>query len=811
MVKRRNLFGKKEGGSAPTPNNEQWLPVDPENDSDPEFLTELQPRDIALDVEPFPSADEKPIVFVDAPTARQRLQFRFGLLVSPLWDGFRRAVSTEIEEGAAFVWSPVFFGLGCILYFNLPREPLVWAFPTLAILCFLVALKIGRGHWAGGAFIAVFLVAAGSSAGQLRTQILDTVMLPYSVVAQVRGRVIQAEHRSTGSIRYTIDITKNPFDPLSGMSARGIREYPDRIRVTARKGGPVVAVGQWIEGQARIGPPSGPSFPGAYDFSFQSWFKGIGASGFFYGKPKLVQLTVSPESSWSLTIAQTRGRILSIIRDALPGRGGALASALIVGDRSGIDKDTAEALRRSGLAHILAISGLHMGLVALTLIYMLRALFACFPAISLKYPVKKWAACLALGGATVYLFISGTNVSTQRAYIMVAIMLLAMVFDRRALTMRNVAIAAFIVLFISPEAVMMPGFQMSFAAVAALVAAYESISRRRRNKNKRMRSGVFGVIYRFVVRDMGGLATTSLVAGLATGLFAAYHFYRIAPFGLLANLLAMPLVSFLVMPLALISVLAMPFGLEGFSLGLMARATEIVVAIAGWVAGLEPQGNVGFMPILALAAGSSALLLVTLFRTRLKLLALPFVVLAAVAVGNKKYPDILVLENGKQVGILNGSKGLSLLRPRADKFSTKMWKNAFDPDGDGLRVSKSDKGSAEENGVFRCDNVGCSAQVKGFTIVQLQSTSKLNEDCKLADVLVIPYYVPRACAALPQDLRPIILDRGALSKFGARSFQVLALTNANQDKAVRRKKGFGLFLSQSYGQYPRPWNRQRFR
>ena len=687
MGRWRKLFGKKEAGSDPPPNNdtpgsEIWRPANTEPSTEnrsadtPEFnaLGSSLLHDIVDDDFSIQSLEKDAVVSINAPTLRQRLQFRFGLLLSPFWDGIRRALSTEIEEGAAFVWSPVLFGLGCILYFNLPREPLIWAFPTLTIGCMVLANRIGRSHWASRVLIAVSLVAGGSSVGQLRSQIVDTQMLSRSVVAQVRGRVVQAEYRAKGSIRYTIDVTKNKHDPLSGMSARGVIQSPKLLRITARKGGPEVGIGQWIEGQARIGPPPGPSFPGAYDFSFQSWFQGIGASGFFYGKPKHVLLSISPTDTWSLAIAKTRGSISSIIRDALPGRGGALASALIVGDRSGIDKETAEALRRSGLAHILAISGLHMALVALTLIYLLRALFACFPAVSLAYPVKKWAAGLALCGASAYLLISGANVSTQRAYIMVAIMLLAIMFDRRALTMRNVAIAAFIVLFIAPEAVMMPGFQMSFAAVAALVATYEAISRSTRLKNQKVRNGFFGAISRFVIRDMGSLALTSLVAGAATGIFAAYHFYRIAPFGLLANLLAMPLVSLLVMPLALISVLTMPFGMESFSLEAMAKAMEIVVIIAEWVAGLEPQGNVGFIPILAFTAGTTALLFATLLRTRLKLLALPFFLLAAIAIGNKNYPNILVLENGRQVGILSDSNSLSLLRPNADKFSTNMWR-----------------------------------------------------------------------------------------------------------------------------------------
>ena len=791
MVWRREKRWSKTSEPTAALNHELWLPVETD-----EKLIDLVSPDLWEVGDPESQLQQSNIsIFLEEPNSWEKLRFRLGLLVARPWEALRQAVRREIDEGAGFVWASVVFGLGCILYFNLPREPLPWALPVLTTVCLLAFTKIGRGHWTWGMFIGFSLLAGGASVGQLRTTLVDTPMLTRSVVAQVHGLVVKAEHRSNGSIRYTIDVSPSDLDKRTGITARGKIIKPLKIRATARKGGPVVAVGQWIEGRARLGPPPGPSFPGAYDFSFQSWFNGIGGSGFFYGKPTLVEKPTASSSSWTLVIAKTRARISGVIRQALPGRGGALASALIVGDRSGIDRETSEALRRSGLAHILAISGLHMALVALTLIYLIRGIFACFPAVSLYYPVKKWAALLALFGASIYLLLSGANVSTQRAYIMVGIMLLAMVFDRRALTMRNVALAAFIVLAIAPEAVMMPGFQMSFAAVAALVATYEVISRRRRNKNLRVRNGAFGAVSSFLVRDIGGLALTSLVAGIATGLFAAYHFYRIAPFGLLANLLAMPLVSLAVMPLALLSVLAMPFGLETISLSLMAVVMEWVVGIAEWVAQLEPGGNTGFVPVPAFICGVIALLFATLFRTKLKVLAIPFLILAVFFGGQKSFPDALILESGRQVGVLMSPGGLSLLRPNGDKFSTNMWRNAFAPGGE--KHPKTRRGQA--GSAFQCDSMGCAARVKGVNIVQLKSTSRMDEDCLLADVLVIPYFMPNACSSLPKNQRPKILDRGSLSRYGAHAVTIVMTPNGKQE----------VKLTAAYGGSPRPWNKHR--
>ncbi|MEE9314678.1 MAG: ComEC/Rec2 family competence protein [Rhizobiaceae bacterium] len=769
--------------------NAEWLPVS---------------GGIKLDEVENTSPIEAPSPYVyQQPTVARGVKFRLGLFATRPLAILQRALIAEREAGAGFLWSPVLFGLGCLIYFNLPREPLTWAFPLLALVSAIIAWRVGRGHWTWGIFVAILLITAGVSAGQLRTRLVDTKMLSKNYVGSVLGQIIEAEYRANGSFRYTLDVSRK-----DGLKIRGVTRLPERIRLSARKGGKAFQVGQFIKGRARLGPPPGPSFPGAFDFAFLTWFKGIGASGFFLNRPIAVNITELDEGTWALKIARVRSGVARIIRQTLPGQSGGLAAALIVGDRSGISKDTAEVLRRSGLAHILAISGLHMALVSVTLIYFMRGLFACFPSIALHYPVRKWASAVALFAAAAYLLLSGASVSTQRAFIMISIMLLAVLVDRRALTMRNVALAAFVVLLLAPEAVLTPGFQMSFAAVAGLVATYEFISKRRRNNNQVQSNGLLGFVKRFVLRDMGGLALTSLVAGVATGLFAAFHFYRIAPFGLIANLIAMPLVSFAVMPLALVSVLAMPFGLETFSLELMAFAMAKVVDVARWVSTLEPHGNTGFIPVWAFGSGTVSLLLATLMRSWLKVLSIPFVIVFGLIVMGRTTPEILILENGKQIGVVDVADGrLQLLRPNAYKFSTKIWRGAYDPSHLDY-VSSVKRGRADEG--YACDQWGCAVMVKGYFLVQLSSTAGLVEDCRLADILIIPFFTPNACHFLPENERPMVIDRAKLTRYGAHAIYINTPRTVGKSRRAALAKG-EIIVEQAHGENPRPWTAQKFK
>jgi len=662
--------------SADNGKREQWLPLDHAPTTFSGAPTQIiESVDVDTYAEAIDELSQNPNGYF------WRAKFRISLHIETFLAAVQRWLIVERDGGTLFLWQPVFMGLGCLLYFNLAREPLAFAFPLLAVVSIFMAWKIGRQRFLALVFIALGLTAFGASLAQWRVARLNTEMLSQSVVAKFWGRVVAREQRTKGRIRYRVEIEKGAIDSPK------VKDFSGLIQVTARAGGPDITVGDMIQGRARLAPPSGPTYPGGFSFAFQSWFRGIGAAGFFYGKPEL--LSKGQPHTLASQLAKVRFNMAQIIRTALPGRNGALAAALIVGDRSGIDEATTEALRLSGLAHILAISGLHMALVAATVIALFRGIFASFPPLVLYNPVRKWAAGFALTAAGIYLVISSASVSTQRAFIMIAIMLLAVMWDHRALSMRNVAIAALIVLALSPEAILLPGFQMSFAAVAALVATYEALAKRAQMNGRNEKRAQHSPFRRFLVRDVGGLALTSLVAGAATGMFAAYHFHRIALFGLLGNLLAMPIVSLVVMPLALLSVLAMPFGLETGPLQAMSWGIDGVVMAAKFVANLGPPGATGIIPTGGVALGSLGLLLMCLLRTKLRFLGVVCFGLAAVLMTDRELPDVVVLENGGQIGLIIAGKPLQLSRPRAEKFSVKIWQRALAPAGGNEQIGRA--------------------------------------------------------------------------------------------------------------------------
>ncbi len=361
-------------------------------------------------------------------------------------------------------------------------------------------------------------------------------------VTHLTGRVAGLDWGSKG-LRVILDQVRSGSLP----------DPPARVRILVQKGAEGLRVGQGVGLTAQLMPPPGPAAPGDNDFGRAAFLAGIGATGFSYGAPQSVPLA-HPPGVWDRLMqfveAMRVGMTLRI-RARLPRSEGAIASAIITGERGGIDPEDEAALRDAGLAHVLAIAGLHMALVGAGLFWLTRAVLATLPSLALAFPIKKWAAAAAICGAGFYIVISGASASATRAFVMLAMMLLAILLDRPALSMRSLGLAAAILLLARPVAITEPGFQMSFAAVASLVAVAEWEQRRARLVPR-------GWLY----RHARGIVLTSLVASFATLPFAMYYFGRATHYAVLGNLLAMPVMGLVTMPSAALSVAAMPFGLE---------------------------------------------------------------------------------------------------------------------------------------------------------------------------------------------------------------------------------------------------------
>ena len=561
------------------------------------------------------------------------------------------------QRGALFPWVPVCLGSGIGGYFLWPVEP---SLALQAAIALVAVAMVGAGLRAGPAlsplFWALALLAMGNVLAGARAHLIAAPVLLHRYYGPVEGRVIAIDRSGSDAMRLTLDRVIL-YDTAPA-------DTPEKVRVSLhgdqRWHRPFP--GETVILTAHLSPPSGSAEPGGFDFRRHAWFQRVGAVGY----TRTPVLLLEPRRS-DLPIAAARLAMSERVRAALPGETGAFAAALMTGDRSAIGQDVLLALRRANLAHLLAISGLHMGLVAGFVFAAIRVALTLVPRIGLRVPAKKIAAVGALAVAAGYLVLSGGNVATERAFVMVAVFLAAVMFDRRPLSMRAVAVAAIVVLLLRPESLLGPGFQMSFAATTALVAVFGVL-----RDSGRLRG-------RGVMQTIIALCLSSAVAGAATAPFAAAHFNQIPVLGLPANLLSVPLMGLLVMPAAVLAALLMPIGAEAPVLWGMGLGLDWILAVARFASDrdgavrmvVSPQGYV--LPRVALGA-----LFVVLWRGRLKWAGLAPVALALLLWGRTDRPDLLIAENGALVGVMT-SEGRALSRDRGSGFVAGIW---LENDGD---------------------------------------------------------------------------------------------------------------------------------
>jgi competence protein ComEC len=548
----------------------------------------------------------------------------------------------------------------------------------------------------------------------------------------------------------------------------------ERVRLSVRKG-TAPAVGSFVELKARLQPPLAPLRPGSYDFSRDLYFQGIGASGFVMGAIRAKDPPASGGVSlrYAAFMQGLRDAIDARIRTTLEGDKRAIATALLTGRRDAISEPVNDAMFISGLGHVLSISGYHMAVVAGVVFFAVRALLALFPALTVGYPIKKWSAAAALVAAAFYLLLSGAEVATQRSFFMTAVVLIAVMVDRRAITFRTLAVAAMIVLAVAPEALVHPSFQMSFAATLGLVALIQIGMPRlfaSPENSATARVALWGG------REAMMLVLASLVAGLATTPYAAFHFHRVTPYGLLANLAAMPVVSALVMPAGLLGLVAMPFGFDGVFWAIMGAGIDWMIVVTQWVAALP--GAVGRVPAFGigpLILASAAIILLGLLRTPLRWSGAALLLVALVWVMRVPQLDILISADGRNVGVRGGDRRLHLMRAAKDAFLTKEWLAA---DADGRTAA--DPSLAE--GVS-CDEAGCVTQMAGGAFIALALRPEaLSDDCERAALLVTARQAPTACSASVIDVERLRRQGALALRLSRGGFAVAAVKPGGIDR-----------------------------
>jgi competence protein ComEC len=671
---------------------------------------------------------------------------------------FNPAACFRAERERWALWLPVILGCGIGIYFALPLEPPVWigaaALAGAAVAVFVlrkspVALVISL-------MLVFFLL--GFSVAQWRAVSVAAPILERSIgPVEIRGRVLSVEPRPRGE-RLVLDQLE-----IARLAAG---QTPERVRITLAGGAAGLYPGDRVRGRAKLSPPPEPAAPGAYDFARAAYFQRLGAVGFAYGSFEKLTDGQSPGGEnargigrlsrhWEVWWSGLRHRLSERIAVALPGTPGAIAAALMTGERGRVPEHILEVLRSSGLAHLLAISGLHIGLVTAGIFFAVRGVLALIPGLALNHPIKKWAALAALPCAFSYLMLVGATIPAQRAFLMTGLMLLAVLLDRRALSMRLVAWAAMVTLLLAPESLLSVSFQMSFAAVTLMIAAYEG------------RRGLFGQpgadfwspgsIGRYLL----AVAATSALATIATAPFAVYHFNHLALYGVFANVVAVPITAFWIMPSALAAFLLMPLGLEALPLWLMGIGIELVVAtaesVASWPSAVV---TLSAMPVWGLAAAATGGLWAAIWTGSWRLLGIFPMVASAVSLWLWVPPDLLVSADARLFALRREDGSLWRSSLTVNRFAADIWDRR-------AGVGASDEGADRTGSAPQCDSMGCIHHRNGVTVALAWTAGAVAEDCPLADLMISRVPVRIVCA------RPVaVIDRFDLWRNGAHAIWI---------------------------------------
>ncbi|MEN5362926.1 ComEC/Rec2 family competence protein [Brevundimonas intermedia] len=558
---------------------------------------------------------------------------------------------------------PVAFGAGAAVYFALRVEPPLWPLSLGAVVAFAAWIAARRRGWARRLtwpLLMMACVAGGLAAAKVRTEMVAAPIAPaMSEPTVIEAWVVDVDSPGQRGARIVI----------APVWVRGLTpdQTPMRLRATVR--GEPPKPGEAIRLFGILNPPPAPASPGAYDFGRNAFFQGMGGVAFALGETRPADLAPPP---WRLRLAMAvngaRYALAERIVARLGERTGGIAAAMTTSHETWISQEDMDVMRDSGLAHILSVSGLHMAIVGGFVFFAVRLGVAAWPWLALRVHGKKVAAVAGLTAVGVYLVVSGAPPPAERAAITASIAFLAILLDRQAVTMHGLAVAAFIVLAIQPEAIVTPGFQMSFAATAALVALVEAWPKRTREI-----SAPWPIL---AIQRFGGWLTAavaaSVVAGLATGPFAMQHFNRTAMYGLLANLGTSPVADFILMPALAIGAALEPMGLGGPFLAIAGWGVDLMLAIGTWTAGLPGAvRTVASAPDYVLPIAFLGVLFVCLWQGRLRWLGLPLA--AAVLVWPRApTPDLWIGDGGTNAAF-HREKQAVVVRPGVREFAVDLW------------------------------------------------------------------------------------------------------------------------------------------
>jgi competence protein ComEC len=660
----------------------------------------------------------------------------------------------EAERAQLPLWLPVMLGSGVAAWFVLPDAPRWSGFVLAACaLAFAAAALSDGGRLARMAAISGLAMALGCVLVWSRAERVGAPVLARPAIVAFRARVERVEQLPA---RELVRVRLLPVD-VPGL--------PARVRVNlAEKDVPAgLAARAVIALRARLMPPPPPAVPGAYNFARVAWFDGLGATGRGFAPVTVV----SPGGAQG---ADLRTRLSRHIQGRIEGSGGGIASALATGDRGAISDEDAEAMQRSGLAHLLSVSGLHITAVTGATMLLVLRLLALSPTLALRFRLPVIAAGAGALAAIGYTFLTGAEVPTIRSCVAALLVLLAMTLGREAITLRLVAAGAVIVLLLWPEALAGPSFQLSFAAVTAIVAVHETPRVRGWFAPREEEWG------RRLARGLASLLLTGIAVELVLMPIALFHFHKAGLYGAAANIVAIPLTTFVIMPLEALALLLDLAGLGAPLWWLTGKALALLLWIAHATA--SAPGAVAALP--AMPGGAYALIVggglwLALWRSRARLAGLAPLAVGAIWALLTPAPDLLVTGDGRHLALRTTDGGMALLRDRAGDYTRSLLAEVGAVEGDlpGLADLPSSRCSRDAClAIFT--KGGRSWRVLATRSAYLVPVRELIALCGQADVIVSERRLPTACR--PRWLK---LDRPMLAKTGG-----VAVTFASGDVAT---------------------------
>lgn len=650
------------------------------------------------------------------------------------------------ERNQLPLWFAVSFGGGIASWFA-GGTHVSWAgllLLAVAILAGGLALRdrpIGRAMlWGAGAFVA------GLSLVWWRADHVAAPRLVRPQVVEFDGRVLTAEPRAAkDDVRLTL-ATLTPGLPTTVRSTVLSDQWTEEMGKGAR-----------LRLRARLQPPPPMALPGTHDYSRDLWFRGIGAVGKAIGPPILLE----PSKGGGLD--QLRHQLGSHIRTALPEGSGGIATALVTGDQAAVGEDDAEAMRRSGLTHLLSVSGLHIAAVVGAAMLLSRRLFALSRRLVTRFNVIILSAAVGALAGIGYTLLTGMQVPTVRSCVAALLVLAAIAMGREAISLRLVAVGALVVLLFRPEAVAGASFQFSFAAVVSIVILHQSRFARRFLIPREE-----GIFMRFW-RAVAGLVATGLAVEFALVPFALYHFHKAGLYGVVANLIAIPLTTFVVMPLEALALLFDTIGLGAPFWVATGWSIDLILAIAHKVA--NAKGAVATLPSIpawAFAVMVGGGLWMALWQGRWRWLGMGPVAVGALAAFLQPTPDLLITGDAQHVAIVGSDGRPALLRSRSGDFVRDLMTESAGYDEDSINL--------DDLATARCSREACFADIerggRSWRLLALRSRDRmawvdLVQACAAADIVVADRRLPRGCA--PRWLK---LDRPALEATGGVSIML---------------------------------------